>query len=523
MKKVLLALCALTSLHAQVTEEDLLHGPDQNWLTYVGDYFGQRNSPLKQITTVNVNRLVAKWVHHLPDTGELETVPLVFNGVMYATGSNSVYALDAVTGKEIWHYQPQGTHRRASNRGAAILGNRIYFTTGDCHLIALERNSGAAFWEHDFSDHNKAYSCTGAPLVVKDKIIVGLASSGKACYVAALSAETGEEAWRVWAVPHPGEPGAETWGKLSLDWAGGPTWTTGTFDPQLNLVYWATGNPWPDFDGSSRPGDNLFTDSILAINPDTGKVKWHFQFVPHDTHDWDANETPVLYDGEFRGKPRKLLLQANRNGFYYVLDRETGQFLHGVPFVKELNWASGLDDSGRPLVVKNTDPSPGGVRVCPSVHGATNWWAPSLNPDEGLFFVVALEECEIYYSSEQQPVPNGGYRGTGHTSIPSEPGSFYLRALDITTGKLRWERRMPGPTTMWAGTVATAGGLVFSADDDGDLVAFDQKTGKDLWHFYMGSSLKGSPMTFSVARRQYVTVAAGTDLFTFGLMGPSDE
>lgn len=519
MNKCVLVFLAAVSLRAQVSQADLEQGVNQNWLTYVGDYFGQRHSPLKQIDTANVRRLVPKWVRHFNEAGDLETVPLVYQGVMYSTGSNAIFALDAVSGKEIWHYQPQGTRRRSSNRGLAVFGDRLFFETSDCHLLALDRRNGAIFWERDFADGNKAYSCTGAPLAVKNKIIVGVASSGKSCYVAALSAETGAEAWRVWSVPHAGEPGADTWGHLPLDWGGGPTWTTGTYDPGLNLLYWPTGNPWPDFGGGERPGDNLFTDSVLAIDPDTGRTKWYFQFVPHDTHDWDANETPVLFDTVFRGKRRKLLLQANRDGFYYILDRETGEFLHASAFVNKLTWASGIDSKGRPILLPHNDPTPAGTRVCPSVHGATNWWAPSLNPDLGLFFVVALEECEIYYSSEQNPTPNSGYRGTGHTSIPSEPGSFYLRALDATTGKLRWEYQMSGPTTMWAGTVSTAGGLVFSADDDGDLIAFNSKTGKDLWHFYMGANLHSSPMTFAVAGQQYVTVAAGTNLFTFGLMG----
>ncbi len=519
MRAFIAAFIAVAPLFAQVSQADLDKGLDRNWLTYVGGYFGQRHSPLKEINTANVTSLVPKWVHHFNDQGDLETVPLVYQGVMYATSSNAVYALDAVTGKEIWQYQPQGARRRASNRGVSVFGDRIYFETSDCHLLALGRNNGALFFDHDFADGNRAYSCTGAPLAVKNKIIVGVASSGKTCYVAALSAETGAEAWRVWSVPHAGESGADTWGNFSLDSGGGPTWTTGTYDPALNLLYWTTGNPWPDFYGGDRPGDNLFTDSVLAIDADTGQMKWHFQFVPHDTHDWDANETPVLYDADLGGRQRKLLLQANRNGFYYVLDRETGEFLHASAFVKKLTWASGVDAKGRPIVLPNSDPSSAGTRTCPSVHGATNWWAPSLNPDLGLLFVVALEECEIYYSSEQKPVPNSGYRGTGHTSIPSEPGLFYLRALDAKSGKLAWEYPMPGPTTMWAGTVSTAGRLVFSADDDGDVLAMDALTGKNLWHFYMGANMHSSPITFAVAGHQYVTIAAGTNLFTFGLAG----
>jgi alcohol dehydrogenase (cytochrome c) len=518
LKEVCLAILCASALFAQVGDADLRRGPGSDWLTYVGDYAGQRHSPLTQISPANISRMVPKWVRHFNGPGELETVPLVYEGVMYATDSNEVFALDAVTGREIWHYQAQGVRRRASNRGAAILGDRIFFETADCHLVALGRSNGAVFWDHDFAGGDKAFSCTAAPLAVKDKIIVGLASSGKTCYVAALSSETGDEAWRVLAVPRKGEPGSETWGDFPLESGGGPTWTTGTYDPDLNLLYWPTGNPWTDFSGGDRTGDNLYTDCVLAIDADTGKMKWHFQFVPHDTHDWDANETPVLLDTVFKGRPRKLLIQANRDGFYYVLDRETGEFLQATPFVKKLNWASGIDAKGRPIVVPKMEPSPGGVRVCPSVHGATNWWAPSLDPKLGLFYVVTLEECEIYYNSTQKAVPNSGYRGTGHTSIPSEPGRFYLRALVATSGKIAWEYPMPGPTTMWAGTVSTASGLVFTADDDGDLVALNSKTGEDLWHFYMGSNLKASPMTFSVAGQQFVTIAAGTNLFAFGLL-----
>lgn len=505
------------SLGAQVTTEDLRRGPDQNWLTYIGDYSAQRHSPLTQINTGNVSHLVPKWVRRFEGTNDLETVPLVYRGVMYATNSNEVYALDAVTGREVWHYRALGAQRRAANRGVAILGERVFLVTADCHLTALRRTNGAVLWDQEYAHSNEGFSCTGAPLVVKDKIIVGVASSGRSCFVAALSSETGKEVWRVWAVPRKWEPGSETWGNFPLDQGGGPTWTTGSYDPELNLLYWPTGNPWPDFYGGDRPGDNLYTDSILALDADTGKMKWYFQFVPHDTHDWDANETPILVDREFQGQRRKLLLQANRNGFYYVLDRSTGEFLHGVPFVTELNWAKGLDAKGRPIVLPNSDPSPSGTRVCPSVHGATNWWSPSFNPELGLFYVVALEQCETYYSSTQKPVPSSGFRGTGHTLIGGQPGQFFLRALDGMSGKLRWEFPMPGPTLMWAGTVSTAGGLVFSADDDGDLVALDASSGKPLWHFYMGSNAHASPMTFSVDARQYVTIAVGTNLFTFGL------
>ena len=513
----LACLAVASTAVGQVTSEELRKGPNENWLTYIGDYAGHRHSPLTQINRTNVARLVPQWVRHIDAQGDLETTPLVYQGVMYFTNSNEVYALDGVTGREIWRYAEPGVRRRGVNRGAAIIGDRLFFETSDCHLVALRRANGGILWDRDFAAGNRAFSCTGAPLIVKDKVIVGVASSGETCFVAALSSETGDEAWRFRSVPKKGEPGAETWGDFPLDWGGAPAWTTGTYDPQLNLLYWATGNPWPDFYGGDRPGDNLYTDCVLALDPDTGKLRWYFQFVPHDTHDWDANETPVLVDAEFQGRPRKLLVQANRNGFYYVLDRTSGEFLAAQPFVKKLNWAKGVDAKGRPIEVPNMDPSAGGVRVCPSVHGATNYWAPSLNPELGLFYVVALEECETFYTSAQKPSPNSGFRGTGHTSIPSEPGEFFLRALDVTTGKLRWEFPMPGPTTMWAGNMSTAGGLVFTADDDGDLVAVDAKTGSDLWHFYMGSNLKASPMAFAVEGKEYIAIASGSNIFTFGL------
>ena len=508
-------LITYTLLSAQVSQSDLEKSPGQNWLTYNGDYAATRFSLLTEINRSTVRDLVPKWVRHFDTQSELEAVPLVYDGVLYSTGNNELFALDAVTGREIWRYQAVDSQRRGANRGAAILGDQVYFNTSDCHLISLRRANGAVLWEHAYG--GPGYSCSGAPLAVKDKLIVGVASEGKTCFIAALSATDGKELWRVWSVPKPGEPGSNTWGNFPLNEGGGPTWTTGTYDPELNLLYMPTGNPWPDFYGGDRPGDNLYTDSILALDVDTGKMKWYFQFVPHDTHDWDANEAPVLVDRNYQGRDRRLLVQANRDGFYYVLDRETGKFLAGRPFIKQLNWATGLDDSGRPEVIAHTEPSAAGNRVCPSVHGATNWWSPSLQPSLGLFYVVALEQCEQYFSSSQEPVANSGFRGTGHNIIQGEPGEFFLRALDLETGKLRWEFPMPGPTTMWAGTVATAGGLVFSADDDGDLIAFDAETGKPLWHFYTGSNLHASPMTFGVNGHQYVAITSGSNLITFGL------
>jgi alcohol dehydrogenase (cytochrome c) len=338
--------------------------------------------------------------------------------------------------------------------------------------------------------------------------------------VASISAATGEETWRFWTVPGEGEPGSESWGGFPLKWGGAPTWTTGSHDPELNLSYWPTGNPFPDFYGGKREGDNLYSNSVVALDATSGEMKWYFQFTPHDTHDWDANEQLVLIDGEYKGRKRKLMLHADRNGFYYVLDRETGEFLHGIPFVERLDWATGLDENGRPIEVPNMEPSPGGIKVCPSVRGATNWMSPSINPKIGLLYVVTLEQCDIYTGSAKEAIPSTGFRGTGGEQIPAEPGKFYLRALDAKSGEIKWEYPMPGPARMWAGTVSTEGGLVFSGDDDGSLVALDARSGEDLWHFPMGNTIFASPMTYMTEGKQFVTIATATDIFTFALFEP---
>ena len=506
-------------LAGQVKYEDILRGPNEAWLTYAGDYGSRRHSPLDQINRNNVASLVPAWVYHVEGARHLETTPLVYKGIMYTTDTNGVDALDARTGHRLWRYRAEGVKSQRVNRGVAILGDRVFLVTGDAHLIALHRTSGNVVWDREFASAKAGYSSSLAPLAVRNKILVGVAGggSGQRGFVAALSAQTGDEAWRFWTVPDKGEPGSETWADFPAEYGGAPTWTTGSYDPELNLVYWPTGNPWPDFYGGFRKGDNLYSDCVVALDGDSGKLKWYFQFTPHDTHDWDANETLVLIDAPFRGSAAKLLVQANRNGFYYVLDRTTGEFLAAKPFVERLNWAKGVDSKGRPIEVPNMDPTPGGNRVCPSVRGASNWMSPSYDPDTGLLYVVTLEQCDIYSSSSKPPKPSSGFRGTGAEQIPAEPGQMYLRALEAATGMQRWEYKMPGPATMWAGTVSTAGGLVFTGDDDGNLVALDSRTGKDLWHFSMGHTLTASPMTFQVDGRQYVTIAAESDIFTFAL------
>lgn len=523
-------LCALIGLPAaaQVTDrgvtfDDIRQSPNANWLTYAGDYKGTRHSPLKQIHRGNVASLVPKWTYHMETGRRLEVSPIVYDGVMYVTNSNEVQALDAGTGRRIWWYKDEQSEIQRVNRGAAILGDRVFFATGDCHLVALDRKTGAVLWHKKYADTSKGYFATLAPLVVKDRVLVGVGGgdSGMRGFLSAHSASTGEELWKLYTIPARGEAGAETWSEKLIDWGGAATWLSGTYDPELNLVYWTTGNPWPDFFGGDRRGDNLYSCSVIAIDPDTGKRKWHFQFTPHDTHDWDAQGWPVLIDIPWKGQARKVLLHANRNGFFYVVDRVTGEFLRATPFVDKLDWAKGVDDKGRPIEVPGKDPSPAGTKACPCVRGASNWMSPSYDSETGLFYVVTLEQCDVYVSSSKEPEPMHNFAGGAGEQIPTEPGKFYLRALDPKTGNRAWDYPMTGPGTMWAGTVSTAGGVVFFGDDDGHLVALDSANGRHLWHFNMGQPLFASPVTYAAGGKQYVTIASQTDIFTFGLFEPA--
>ncbi len=521
MRFAVLAALALP-LAAQVTFEDLKSSPNRNWLTYAGDYKGQRHSPLKRIDRSNVQNLVPKWTFHMETGRRLETVPLVHDGMMYVTNSNEIVALEARSGRKVWSWRDDQSEVNRVNRGAGILGDRVFFVVGDCTLVALNRKTGALLWQKKYARVDQGYFATLAPLVVKDRVIVGVGGgdTGNRGFLSAYSASTGEELWKLYTIPGKGEPGSESWSDKLLAWGGAATWLSGTYDPDLNLVYWTTGNPWPDFYGGDRKGDNLWSCSLLAVDPDSGRMKWAFQFTPHDTHDWDAQGWPVLIDIPWQGKPRKVVLHANRNGFFYVLDRVTGEYLRATPFVDKLDWASGIDAKGRPILVPGKDPSPGGTKACPSVRGASNWMAPSYNPETGLFHVVTLEQCDIYVSSAKEPVPMRNFAGGGGEQIPLEPGKFYLRALDPKTGNRVWEYPMTGPGIMWAGTVSTAAGLVFFGDDDGHLVALDARDGRHLWHYQMGQQLYASPITYEVDGKQYVAIASQTDVFTFGLFEP---
>jgi len=515
------ALAAALPLAAQVRHEDILQSPNHNWLTYAGDFQGKRHSPLKQITPANAGSLVPKWTNHISGANRLEASPLVYDGVMYITNTNELIALDTRSGRIIWRYKDTRSKKDAVNRGAAILGDRVYFVTGDVHLVSLDRRTGAVAWTRQYGRVEDGLYASAAPLAVKDKIIVGVAGgdSGMRGYIAAFSADEGKELWRLYTVPAKGEPGAESWGGY-IEWGGGGTWLSGTYDPQLNLLYWTTGNPWPDFYGGDRKGDNLYTCSLLAIDLDTGKMKWYFQFTPHDTHDWDAQSWPVLLDTEISGKPRKVVMHPNRNGFLYTLDRATGEFLRATKMVDKLDWATGIDAKGRPILVPDKDPTPAGNYICPGVRGAANWMAPTYNPGTGLLYVMNLEQCDVYTSSAQEPEPKKNFAGGGASPKKSDPGQFFLRAYDPKTGKRVWEYPLTGKAASWSGSVSTAGGVVFFGDDDNHLVAVDAKSGRHLWHYNMGQPVFASPITYEVDGKQYVTIASQTDIFTFGLHEP---
>lgn len=476
------------------------HDPQPgDWLTYNGSPSGNRYSELNQINVRNVGALRLQWIFTIPHSG-LEVTPLESDGVMYVTGPNQVFAIDALTGAELWKYsRPQtrgldGDASLGTNRGVAIRDDRVFFVTDNAHLLALDRATGSLVWETAMPEEPQHYGGTLAPLVVRDNVIAGVsgADEGIRGFVACYRAATGELVWRHWTVPLHGEPGAETWEGSEPVAGGGSTWLTGSYDPGTDTLFWPTGNPFPDSDDADRGGDNLYTDSILALDASTGALKWHYQFTPHDVRDRDATEPVVLVDARYRGKPRKLLLHADRNGFFYVLDRVHGKLLLAKPFLRRVDWASEIGADGRPRVK-----DPGG---CPD--DAANWSSTAFSPVTRLYYFLALEECV----GEQM-----GY--------PDQTGQRFLRAVHIETGAIAWEVAQPGPAKAktWSGVLATAGGLVFYGKPNGGFDAVDARTGKTLWHFPANVHMKASPMTFSVRGRQYVAVAAGPNILCFGL------
>lgn len=508
-----------------VHARDLLVQPaGDNWPSYNGDYSGQRYSRLDQITTKNVGQLQAQWVFHTPRASDLEVTPVVINGIMLLGAANDVYALDARTGRELWHYErpvSDGLIDDASqhhNRGVAVWRDRVYILTDNAHLLCLDARSGNLLWDVAYTDGNRNYGATGAPLVVKDKVLVGTSGGddGVRGFVAAYDAESGKLAWQFWTIPAPGEPGSESWpGKAYLH-GGGTTWMPGTYDPELDTLYWGTSNPSPDFDGEVRPGDDLYTDCVLALDPDTGKLKWHFQFTPHDLFDYDAVETPVLVDAKYHGQDRKLLVEANRNGFVYVLDRTNGKFLSAKRFAENLNWAKGIDDQGKPIRT-DVHPAAEGTTVCPGYSGATNWYAPSFDPVTNMLYFLSLEECSIYSRKPQEFTEGRTYYSTGVRHSTVVASQKILLAYQLETGEFAWKYPQAGMGHSGGGTMTTAGGLVFFGDDAESFEAVDAATGAPLWHFHTDQTMHASPMSFSLGGKQYVAIASGSDVFAFAL------
>ena len=509
----------------QVTASDLLTQPvGANWTSYNGDYTGRRFSSLQEVNVSNVAQLRAAWVFHPGNSQRLEVTPVVVRGMMYVTSANDVFALDARTGRMVWHHQralspglldDAAAHK---NRGVAVWKNFVYAETDDAHLLCLDARSGSVVWDVQYADKTKHYGATSAPLVVKDEVIVGTSGgdSGVRGFLAAYDASTGKLKWHLWTIPGPGEFGSSSWPGDSYLYGGGTTWMPGTYDPELDTLYWTTSNAAPDFVGDSRPGDDLYTACVLAIDANTGKLKWYFQFTPHDLYDYDANETPVLVDKEENGTVRHLLVQADRNGFFYVLDRTTGKFLRATPFVDKINWATGIDASGRPIL-SGRIPTAKGTYICPGVVGATNWFAPSYNPSTGLFYVMAVEGCNLYFAAPRKFIKGETYYNTGTKVPPGEHNQKILLALSVADGKTVWRYPQVGRGDSWGGTMTTAGGLVFFADDSGSFEAVEAATGRPLWHFNTGQPMHASPMSYSVDGVQYVAIAAGSDVFTFAL------
>ena len=557
----ILSLAAIT-LRAQglpVPYERLLHADQEpgNWLMYSNTYNSWRFSRLTQINTQNVKNLQVKWLFQARHAEKFETTPLVVDGIMYLTRpENDVFALDAETGRALWTYHHQNPERTFNccgkvNRGLAILDNRLFMNTLDMHLIAMDAKSGRELWKvkiHDY-DSNGGYAATGAPLALKDKVIVGMAGGEHSIsgFLDAYDPATGKRLWRFNTIPQPGEPNFGTWAGDSWKTGGVATWNNGSYDPETNTVFWGTSNPWPDYNGDFRAGDNLYACSVLALDPDTGKLKWYFQFTPHDLHDWDATQIPILIDAPVRDRPRKLMAWASRNGFYYLLDRTNGEFLTAKAMVRQ-TWAKGFDDKGRPILNPGQEPTPeGNDKVFPGVDGAANWMSHSYSPLTNLLYVFAREEQRLFSKNsirhspaeeaadrareseartrgtqpvrgQQGPVaglgPAGNMPGTGGRFAPEASWGEVI-AIEPVTGAIKWKHKVLSPP--WGGVTATAGNLVFGGTLEGLVFALDAHTGERLWNFSANDRVYASPISYLANGKQYVSLAVGDVIVTFGL------
>jgi alcohol dehydrogenase (cytochrome c) len=531
-------LCCLTfvalgllpsALRAQVPYARLAETDSgtSDWLTYSGNYASHRYSSLDQITKQNASRLRTTWVYQVRRPGLVETSPLVVDDVMVVTEPPStVTALDVRSGRVLWSWSPslpRGVRHIGFppvNRGVAVLDESLYVGTLDAHLVALDMKSGAVRWDVVVADNKTGHAITAAPLAVDGKIIVGISGgeAGIRGFLDAYDAKTGERLWRFWTIPGPGEPGHDTWGGDSWKTGAGPTWVTGSYDPQLKLLYWGTGNPGPDWNGDLRPGDNLYTCSLVALDVSTGKLKWHYQFTPHDLHDWDACQIPVLVDAEINGKPRQLVVVANRNAFYYVLDRQSGELLHATAYAKQ-TWAQRIDENGRPVLIPGTEPSEKGTLVYPSLQGATNWFSPSFSPRTQMLYVAVRQMGAHYFKTDADYEPGQPFLGGGEQALAGDQASGVIRALAITTGEKQWDFDLHSPP--WSGVLSTAGGLVIGGTNEGNVFALDDQTGKPLWQFQTGGAVRANPIAFAIDGHQQIAIAAGNAIFVFGL--PAEE
>jgi alcohol dehydrogenase (cytochrome c) len=509
-----------------VAPQDILNGlkDPTRWLTYSGDYGGHRYSPLTQITPDNVSQLSAQWTFQTGQLGSFQTTPIVIDGVLYVTGfNNNAWAIDARSGRTIWRYRRELPEDLklccgAINRGFAVLGDRLFMGTLDAHLVALDMKTGVVLFDVQLANYKDGYSATVAPLVVKDKVIVGIAGAeyGIRGFIDAYDAQTGKQAWRFYTVAGPDDPGARSWPQGdAYKRGGGSIWVTGTYDPEQNLVFYGTGNPGPDYYSGAREGDNLYTTSLVALDADTGERRWHYQFTPHDVHDWDSTQVPVLGELTINGQPRKVVMFANRNGFFYTIDRVTGKIIVAKPFV-ETTWAKAIGPDGRPVLLPGHLPDEEGNKTCPDLGGGTNFMSPSFDPTSKLFFVTARETCATFYGYDQKFIQGEQYTGGG-TQRPRDQKNFgALRAIDPVTATVKWEFRYTSVSA--SGVLTTASGLVFAGDGDGNLMAFESRTGKNLWHYQLGSSMRSTAgTTYMLDGRQYLLVPAGSMLTAFAL------